>query len=206
MIIIYTDGSALKNGAKNAEGGFGVVVCQGSTEQKPEEYEVINAYQERTVGTTNNRMEMSAILWALEHYGLNDFHPPIVYSDSMYCVNSFTQWIKNWKANGWVRAGNKPLENLDLIKKWDELINEGRNIDLRHIKGHNGSIWNELADQLATGKITAQDVKIQYKKENDETREEMMSWARDLFGDDFSEEELLARLETEIRKDIDLEE
>lgn len=166
MIIIYTDGSALRNGAKNAEGGFGVVVCKGSPEQKPEEYEVINAYQERITGTTNNRMEMSAILWVLENYGSDDFDHPVVYSDSMYCVNSFTQWIKNWKANGWVRAGNKPLENLDLIKEWDRLTNEGKSIDLRHIKGHNGSIWNELADQLATGKITAQEVKNKYKYKN----------------------------------------
>lgn len=161
MIVIYTDGSTLKNGAKNAKGGFGVVVCEGEPRQDPTTYKVIAAYSERADGTTNNRMEMSAILWALTHYGAKDgdFFIPIVYSDSMYCVNSFTNWIKNWKANGWVRAGNKPLENKDLILEYDRLTNqEGLQIDLRYIKGHNGEKWNEIADELATEKITGQQV------------------------------------------------
>lgn len=112
-------------------------------------------------------MEMSALLWALKHYGGeehrdNGFLIPIVYSDSMYCVNSFTNWIRGWKANGWVRAGNKPLENLDLIKEWDRLCGEGYKIDLRYIKGHNGEVWNEIADRLATGQISPQQVLDSY--------------------------------------------
>ena len=161
MIVIYTDGSTLKNSAKNAKGGFGVVVCEAEPHQDPENYKVIAAYAERAEGTTNNRMEMSAILWALTNYGGKDgdFFIPIVYSDSMYCVNSFTSWIKNWKANGWVRAGNKPLENKDLIQEYDRLTNnEGLHIDLKYVKGHNGHIWNEVADKLATGKITVEEV------------------------------------------------
>lgn len=165
MLVIYTDGSTLKNGAKDAEGGFGVVVCEAEPKQKPEDYKVIAAYAERAQGTTNNRMEMSAIIWALTNYGARDgdFFTPIVYSDSMYCVNSFTNWIKGWKANGWVRAGNKPLENKDLIFEYDRLTGkEGRMIDLRYVKGHNGTIWNEIADQLATNKITVQQVLDMY--------------------------------------------
>ncbi len=155
MIIIYTDGSASNNGAKNAKGGFGVVVCDA------ESHTPIDAYSERVEGTTNNRMEMSAILWALRNYGAKegDFFVPIVYSDSMYCVNSFTTWINGWKARGWTRAGNKPLENKDLILEYDRLTNkEGLRIDLRYIKGHSGEIWNEVADKLATGVITAEEV------------------------------------------------
>lgn len=161
MIVIYTDGSTLKNGAKNAKGGFGVVVCKAEPHQDPSTYKVIAAYSERADGTTNNRMEMSAILWALTHYGAKDgdFFTPIVYSDSMYCVNSFTNWIKNWKANDWVRSGNKPLENKDLILEYDRLTTkEGLRVDLRYVKGHNGHIWNEVADKLATGKITVEEV------------------------------------------------
>lgn len=161
IIIIYTDGSTLKNGSKNAVGGFGVVVCEGNLQQKPEEYKLIAAYAERAEGTTNNRMEMSAILWALENYGSpsNSFPYPLVYSDSMYCVNSFTKWIKGWKRNGWTRAGGAPLENLDLIQKYDILTSfNNKHIELYYVKGHNGNIWNELADKLATGQIKPEEI------------------------------------------------
>lgn len=165
MIVVYTDGSTLKNGAKDATGGFGVVVCEAEPHQDPETYKVIAAHAERAEGTTNNRMEMSAILWTLENYGASEgeFFVPIVYSDSKYSINSFTSWIYNWKANGWVRAGDKPLENKDLIMEYDRLVNSaGKRIDLRYIKGHNGAIWNEVADQLATAKITVEQVMEMY--------------------------------------------
>lgn len=168
MKVIYTDGSAKGNGSKNAEGGFGVVVCDVWSDKDQKKYLVLaDAYQERTIGTTNNREEMKAIIWALEHYGGEEYRGngvliPTVYSDSSYCVNSFTNWIQGWKANGWRRAGNKPLENLDLIKKYDELVQEGKKIDLRYIKGHNGHIWNEIADNLATGKISVDFVMTTY--------------------------------------------
>lgn len=154
MITIYVDGSCRGN---PGPGGFGVIVV--------EDDKVIAAYQEQHSSTTNNRMEMSAIIYALENYGAKegDFFAPIVYSDSMYCVNSFTNWIKNWKANGWVRAGNKSLENKDLILEYDRLTTkEGLRVDLRYVKGHNGTLFNELADQLATGKITEQQVLDMY--------------------------------------------
>lgn len=103
-------------------------------------------------------MEMKAIIWALENYGSPEDRIiidsiPIVYSDSAYCVNSFTNWIKGWKANGWTRAKGKKLENLDLIKRYDELICQGYKIDLKKIAGHAGNKWNEMADGLATGRI-----------------------------------------------------
>lgn len=162
MITIYTDGSTCKNGRKDASGGFGVVVLE-SWDGVEETATVIDAKQAHTEGTTNNREEMKAVIWALEHYGDkahrgNGFLIPVVYCDSMYCVNSFTNWIKGWKANGWVRAGGKKLENLDLIQRYDELLEQGHLIDLRHCRGHAGNIWNELADKLATGKITAEEV------------------------------------------------
>lgn len=167
MKIIYTDGSTKNNGSKDAEGGFGIVVCEVIGKEPPEHYRVIEAYAERATGTTNNRMEIEAILWALRNYGTEEHRAhglliPIVYTDSMYCVNSFTTWIRNWKARGWTRPGNKPLENLDLIKQWDSLCEQGNKIDLQYIKGHSGEIWNEIADQLATGKITVEQVIEQY--------------------------------------------
>ena len=146
MKEIYTDGSCSRN---PGPGGFGVVIT--------EDGHVINATQARYQNTTNNRMEMAAILWAMRNYGKE--HPtPIVYSDSGYCVNSFTIWWQGWKARGWLRAGNKPLENLDLIKEYDELYQEGYRIDLRQVKGHAGILYNELADQLATASKTVEEV------------------------------------------------
>lgn len=147
MITIYTDGSCSGN---PGPGGFGVVVVKDNR--------VIKSHQEQENSTTNNRMEMKAIIWALENYGSPKDRiimdsTPIVYSDSAYCVNSFTNWIKGWKANGWTRAKGKKLENLDLIKRYDELTCQGYKIDLRKIAGHAGHEWNEMADGLATGRI-----------------------------------------------------
>lgn len=165
MIVIYTDGSTLKNGAKDAKGGFGVVVCEGEPNSDISAYHVIDCYQERAEGTTNNRMEIEAILWAVKNYGTKpgDFFGPIVYTDSLYCVNSFNTWMYGWKSRGWVRAKNQPVENLDLIKEYDRLVNqEGRTIELRHVKGHAGTLWNELADGLATGRLTKEEVMRDY--------------------------------------------
>lgn len=152
MITIYTDGSCQGN---PGPGGFGVIVVENDT--------VIAAYSEKSKDTTNNREEMKAIIYALEHYGSNseNFFTPIVYSDSSYCVNSFTNWIKSWKANGWTRAGGKKLENLDLIRTYDDLSREYQ-IDLRKIKGHSGEIYNELADALATGRMTVEEILREY--------------------------------------------
>ena len=152
MITVYVDGSCRGN---PGPGGFGVIVV--------EDDKVIAAYQERHSSTTNNRMEMSAIIYALENYGARegDFFAPIVYSDSSYCVNSFTNWINGWKANGWVRAGGKKLENLDLIQTYD-MLRQKFKIDLRKIKGHDGILYNELADGLATGQISVEDVLREY--------------------------------------------
>lgn len=156
MIVIYTDGSAKGNGNKNAVGGYGVVVYQGLDS---DHLNIIDAYQEQEVGTTNNRMEIKAILWAMKNYGQpGQFFPPIVYSDSMYCVNSFNNWINSWRCNGWKRAKNKELENKDLIMEYDNLLKQGYSIDLRYVKGHNETIGNELADGLATGALTVQEV------------------------------------------------
>lgn len=158
MIVIYTDGSAKNNGNKNAVGGYGVVVYQGLDSDR---LRIVDAYQEQEVGTTNNRMEIKAILWAMKNYGQpNQFFPPIVYSDSMYCVNSFTNWINSWRSNGWRKSGKKniEIENKDLIMEYDSLLRKGYSIDLQYVKGHNETIGNELADSLATGALTVQEV------------------------------------------------
>lgn len=151
MIEIYVDGSCKKN--PKGTGGFGVVVVKDGIF-------ILTSYQKFSDSTTNNREEMEAIIFALENYGVDkdSFHYPIVYSDSQYCVKTFTDWMFKWKANGWVRPNNQKVENLDLVKKFDKLLNEGKRIDLRKVKGHSGQVYNELADELATGKRKADNI------------------------------------------------
>lgn len=97
----------------------------------------------------------------MENYG-NSNNPPIVYSDSAYCVSSFNTWIHNWKKNGWTRAGGKKLENLDLIKRYDELTQQGKVIELRKCRGHADNLWNNIADGLATGRLSADRIMKEY--------------------------------------------
>lgn len=141
MIEIYTDGSCCGN---PGPGGFGVVVIDNG--------QIIDKYQEFTDATTNNREEMKAILYVLENYG-KGFPCPIVYSDSEYSINTFNIWMHNWKAAGWKRPKGKPVENLDLVQKYDKLNSEGYYIDLRKVKGHADNEYNNFADKLATGII-----------------------------------------------------
>ena len=106
-MICYVDGACSGNGAEDAKGGFGVVVLE-------DDESFITCYQHFEKGTTNNRQEMKAILYCLINYGNKGF-PLTVYSDSAYAINTFSSWMYNWKANGWVKSDNKIPENLDLV-------------------------------------------------------------------------------------------
>lgn len=150
MIRIFTDGSCLGN---PGPGGFGVIVCDDHNDFSTT-YEIINAYQEREDYTTNNRMEMKAIIWAIKNYGIDE---PIIYTDSSYCLNTLNKWMYNWRNNGWKRTKNKPVENLDLVMRCYAL-REKFNIHLEKIKGHSGNYYNELVDSLASGKISSYEV------------------------------------------------
>lgn len=141
-MIIYTDGSAHPN---PGPGGFGVVVLDDNEN-------IIKLYSKQfTTEVTNNEMEMKAILYAMVCYGKND--NVTVYSDSSYAVNTFNSWMFNWASNGWLKSNNQPPENLELVKAYFDLYCAGYRINLIKIKGHAGQKWNEMADQLATGKL-----------------------------------------------------
>lgn len=142
MIELYVDGSCKGNGKISNVGGFGVVVTKDG--------EVVTTYSKRSENTTNNREEIRAILYAMLLYGSKD-NPPIVYSDSAYCVNTFNDWMFRWAKNNWIKSDKKTPENLDLIKEYYNWYQKGYRIDLRKIKGHIGNKYNEMADKLATG-------------------------------------------------------
>ena len=144
MIEIYTDGSCRGNGKETSSGGFGVAVIR----EGKVEYMCTSA----TKDTTNNREELKAIIKALE-LTQSDYlkEQCVIYSDSAYCVNMCKEWIWSWHSRGWLRAGNKPIENLDLVKQiYNYLTIEFNNFDIIKVKGHNGNLGNEIADALAT--------------------------------------------------------
>ena len=157
-MIFYTDGSCLGNGKSDAVGGYGVV---GVNDEDKVEF----VRSKRSNGTTNNREELKAILYVMLHYGVRCDEwgqPPVVYSDSSYCVNTLNDWMFGWARRGWVKSDKKTPENLDLIQAYFELYKEGYRIDLRKIKGHAGHEWTELADQLATGYISEDEAYATY--------------------------------------------
>ena len=151
---MYTDGSCTGNGNTTNEGGFGVVVTE--YQDYEENSQLIFTYAKRSTNTTNNREELKAILFALITYGRNK-PTPIVYSDSAYCVNTFNDWMFRWASNNWIKSDGNSPENLDLIQAYYDFYNKGYRIDLRKIKGHVGHKYNELADKLATGKISEEE-------------------------------------------------
>ena len=148
-MIVYVDGSCTGNGKAVNSGGFGVVVLDNDEN-------LIFTYAKRSTNTTNNREELKAILFALITYGRNK-PTPIVYSDSAYCVNTFNDWMFRWASNNWIKSDGNSPENLDLIQAYYDFYNKGYRIDLRKIKGHVGHKYNELADKLATGKISEEE-------------------------------------------------
>ena len=154
-MIIYTDGSAHPN---PGPGGYGVVVCDNDNN-------IINCYQHQELNTTNNIQELKAILYCMLKYGVNintdDFVQdiPTIYSDSSYAINTYSNWMFVWARNNWLKSDNKVPENLELIQAYYDWYNKGYRINLKKIKGHSGIEGNELADKLATGKITINEVK-----------------------------------------------
>ena len=159
MITIYTDGSTRKKNKRGAnnEGGFGYIVYD-------ENGKIIDAYSEQVENTTNNEMELTALVSVIEKFGIEDtWDCPIIYSDSMYAINCLTVWSQSWKQNGWKRANGENIENLPIIKRGVELLDSGKhNVTIEYCKGHNGIEGNELADKLATGEISTEEVLNKY--------------------------------------------
>jgi len=156
-MTIYTDGSAHPN---PGPGGYGVVVLD-------DKEQIIECYSHQELQTTNNIQELKAILYTMINYGININNPllgfkqytiPIVYSDSAYAVNTFNSWMFSWAQNGWVKSNNQIPENLELIQTYLNLYQQGYRIDLRKIKGHSNIKGNELADKLATNKISVEEI------------------------------------------------
>ena len=134
-ITIYTDGACRGN---PGPGGWGAVLKHGSKEK------TLHGGEE---ATTNNRMELTAVIKALECLKGNKW-PIEITTDSKYVLQGITEWIEGWKRKGWRNASKKPVMNVDLWKQLDELVQQFE-IDWQWVKGHSGHPGNEHADELA---------------------------------------------------------
>lgn len=135
-VTIYTDGACKGN---PGPGGWGVVLISG-----PHRKELFGGEPE----TTNNRMELRAVIEALA--ALKRPCSVTLYLDSQYVRKGITEWIGGWRAKGWRTASGQAVKNVDLWQRLDALVREnGHRIDWRWVKGHAGDEGNERADALA---------------------------------------------------------
>ena len=140
LIEIYTDGACRGNPGL---GGWGALLSYGEHQKELSGAEVL---------TTNNRMELTAVIRALE--ALKRPSEVRIFTDSEYVRRGITEWVKSWKARGWKTADRKPVKNQDLWEQLDELAS-GHKIEWRWVKGHSGIPGNERVDRLANEAIDA---------------------------------------------------
>ena len=139
---IFTDGSSRGNPGL---GGWATVIMNA------EETEILFTESDAEDYVTNNRMELKAMLCALQYAEDNPRDQFIIYSDSAYVVNSCNSWISNWATNGWRNSKKVIVENVDLMQAlWSHLKRDFPNFDIRKCKGHDGEVGNEIADAIAT--------------------------------------------------------
>ncbi|APW38371.1 ribonuclease HI [Rhodoferax koreense] len=136
QVEIYTDGACKGN---PGPGGWGVWLKSGAFEK-----ELFGG----ELGTTNNRMEMMAVIQGLA--ALKQPCQVTLYLDSQYVLKGITEWLPGWKARGWRTASKEPVKNVELWQRLDALVSGGgHKIDWRWVRGHNGNPGNERADMLA---------------------------------------------------------
>ncbi len=143
-VTIYTDGACKGN---PGPGGWGAVFLYN---------EEIEDFFGGEAQTTNNRMEMMAVIKSLE--ALPRTCQVELYTDSMYVRDGLNKWMINWKKNGWLTADKKPVKNQDLWQEMD-LLQQKHKITWHWVKGHSGDVHNERADDLARSAIVSLQMK-----------------------------------------------
>ena len=133
-VYLYTDGACKGN---PGAGGWGVLLRYGAHE---------NTLYGGEVETTNNRMELTAVIEGLR--ALKRTSRVVICTDSQYVKNGMESWIHGWKKNGWKTAAKKPVKNEDLWRELDELVSRHQ-VSWTWVKGHAGHPENEKADELA---------------------------------------------------------
>lgn len=134
-VEVFTDGACRGN---PGPGGWGVILRYGDNEKE--------LYGGETE-TTNNRMELTAAIMALE--SLTRACRVRLTTDSEYVKNGITQWLPNWKARGWRTASKKPVKNADLWQRLEQAAARHQQVEWHWVRGHSGHPENERADALA---------------------------------------------------------
>lgn len=134
---VFTDGSASPN---PGPGGWAAVWV--------EDDQVIDEVHGRADETTNNRMELTALIEGVRM--VPEGTPVVLWSDSNLAVRTINEWAAGWQARGW-RRKTGPVENLDLVRELYDLVSSRPEVQLRWIRAHVGHRWNEYADRLAAG-------------------------------------------------------
>lgn len=134
QVEIYTDGACSGN---PGPGGWGALLRYGSVEK-----ELYGGEHE----TTNNRMELMAVIKALE--ALKKPTRIKIFTDSTYVMDGMTKWITGWKAKGWKTAAKKPVKNVDLWQELDQALTP-HDVEWEWVKGHSDHPENDIADALA---------------------------------------------------------
>ena len=133
---VFTDGSCEGN---PGPGGWGFVWVEND--------EIVQEKYGRDGDTTNNRMELTALIEALRV--LPEDAETAVYSDSQLCVKTVNEWAAGWERRGWRRKSG-PIANLELVKQFYALARAHPGVRIQWIRAHDGSRWNEYADALAS--------------------------------------------------------
>jgi ribonuclease HI len=134
MIEIFTDGACSGN---PGPGGWGVLIRSSDEEKELSGFEA---------STTNNRMELMAVIKGLEV--LPSGTEACIYTDSRYVLDGITQWIQQWRHNNWRTSANKPVKNIDLWQQLDALVSQHQ-LEWQWVRGHDGHVENERVDTLA---------------------------------------------------------
>lgn len=137
-VVIYTDGGCRPN---PGVGGWAAILIANSVEKE---------LSGGALETTNNRMELTAAVEALA--ALKRPCAVVIYTDSEYLRNGITRWMAGWKRNNWIRKGEGPVKNVDLWKRLDEMASK-HTVDWRWVRGHDGNVYNERCDELASRAI-----------------------------------------------------
>jgi len=140
VVNVYTDGACSGN---PGPGGWGALLVYGDTEKELSGGEA---------ATTNNRMELTAVIMALE--ALKKPCTVIIHTDSKYVMDGMTKFMTSWLARGWKTADRKPVKNQELWERLNEAIRPHK-VTWTWVKGHNGHPENERVDQLAVAAIPA---------------------------------------------------
>jgi len=155
-VIIYTDGSSRGN---PGPGGYGALLKSGEHEKE---------LSEGFLKTTNNRMELLAVIEALE--ALNQACEVAVFSDSKYVIHAMEKgWIHSWRQKGWVKSDKKPVKNKDLWRRLYAAMGK-HEVRWTWVKGHAGNKYNERCDKLATDAAQGVELKedLGYEGETEE--------------------------------------